>query len=268
MASGSSSSTLLMPGSVAAKGAFLASASCGWWWLAMAWITPFFTASRSASRSARVRSGGCTWYRLEKSRSASSVRISWYSATSAVTGRPRCWARAISSTPRALVSWLKCARTPACSTSSRLRVSATVSAVSGMPARPRKLAVGPSWARPPSASSGSWEVNTTVRSKVAAYSSERSRTRLLAIGARPLVKATQPVSRRAASSESCSPARLRVSAPTGKTLVLPASRARSRISSATAGVSSTGLVCGGQHRLVTPPAAAARVSLSMLPLRL
>ena len=33
-------------------------------------------------------------------------------------------------------------------------------------------------------------------------------------------------------------------------------------------VSRTGLVCGGQHRLVTPPAAAARVSLVMLPLRL
>ncbi|MNC69602.1 hypothetical protein D3C75_1203110 [compost metagenome] len=51
-------------------------------------------------------------------------------------------------------------------------------------------------------------------------------------------------------------------------MLLPASRARSRISSATAEVSSTGLVCGGQHRLVTPPATAARVSLAMVPLRL
>ena len=32
--------------------------------------------------------------------------------------------------------------------------------------------------------------------------------------------------------------------------------------------SSTGLVFGGQHRLVTPPAAAARVSLTIEPLRL
>ena len=37
---------------------------------------------------------------------------------------------------------------------------------------------------------------------------------------------------------------------------------------AAAEVSSTGLVFGGQHRLVTPPAAAARVSLTREPLRL
>ena len=43
-----------------------------------------------------------------------------------------------------LVSWLKCARTALCSTSSRSRAKATVSAVSGMPGKPRNAAIAPS----------------------------------------------------------------------------------------------------------------------------
>src|SRR3546814_8034398 len=60
--------------------------------------------------------------------------------------------------------------------------------------------------------------------KVAAYSRARHRVRVLRKLFRPLPNATQPASRSAMSSASCSPSRPLLSAPIGKTLVLPASR--------------------------------------------
>ncbi|MGH8474932.1 MAG: hypothetical protein ACRER2_04040 [Methylococcales bacterium] len=56
----------------------------------------------------------------------------------------------------------------------------------------------------------------------------------------------------------------RVSAPTGKILALPIRWARSRIISATADVSMTGWVSGGQHSVVNPPATTATGLLTRL----
>ena len=58
----------------------------------------------------------------------------------------------------------------------------------------------------------------------------------------------------------------RVRAPSVTMRVLPAAAARVRMSSATAGVSMTGRVSGGQHRVVMPPLAAARDSEAIVAL--
>ncbi len=134
------------------------------------------------------------------------------------------------------------------------------------PAGPAGSLPAPSWTAPLLARWGSAGLMNTVRSKVAAYSSARRSTRVLAMGRPPSLTPTQPASLSAAISASRSPRKRYVKAPSVNTRAWPAALARRRIHSTTDGSSMAGSVSGGQTRVVMPAAAAARVSLAMLAL--
>ena len=68
--------------------------------------------------------------------------------TSALTGRPSALAARSSATPAALDRRHRCTRAPVARTSSKIVCSATVSAATGTPARPRRVAIGPLAATP------------------------------------------------------------------------------------------------------------------------
>jgi len=81
--------------------------------------------------------------------------------TSAVTGRPSALARRSSSTPAALDRRSRCTRAPVTRISSKIVKSATVSAATGTPDRPRRVATAP-LAATPLPSQGSCGRNQTV----------------------------------------------------------------------------------------------------------
>jgi hypothetical protein len=135
-----------------------------------------------------------------------------------------------------------------------------------MPARPRRVETAPSCTQPDPAKAASWADKATIRSKVAAYSRARRSTSALARGRCALLTATTPARLSAASSASCSPRRRRVRAPMVRTRTPQACSARREISSTSAGESIGGSVSGGTTTVVTPPRAAARVSLAMVAL--
>ena len=69
--------------------------------------------------------------------------------TSAVTGRPSRLAARTSSTPAALLRRQMCTRAPVERTNSKIVCRATVSALTGTPDRPRRVATAPLAATPP-----------------------------------------------------------------------------------------------------------------------
>ncbi len=79
---------------------------------------------------------------------SSSVRRSWWALTSALAWTPRCRASASISAARPVDRPRKWTRAPVCSASARSRATATVSAASGMPGRPRRVLTAPSWTQP------------------------------------------------------------------------------------------------------------------------
>ena len=141
-----------------------------------------------------------------------------------------------------------------------------VSAMPGTPGRPRRVATSPSCTSRPCAREASSGWTNTVRSKVAAYSSARRMTSVAVTGESAFDTPTQPASASAPISARSSPRNPWVSAPSTSTRAAPASAARWCISSTTAGVSTTGLVSGGTHTVVMPPATAAVASLAMVAL--
>ena len=134
--------------------------------------------------------------------------------TSAVTGRPLYCARAIICTARALDMWQKCARTPVCSMSNKSRAMAFVSAVSGIPAKPKRVLIAPSCAQPFPARPSSSACKNIVRPQLAAYSMARRIIKLFETGFKALLTPTQlPYFFNSAISLSCSPLSPAVSAP-------------------------------------------------------
>ena len=74
--------------------------------------------------------------------------------TSHVTEAPRSLARRTSSTVPAVLAWAMCSLPPTVSTSEMSRATIASSEAFGMPRRPSRLAVQPSFITPPDDSSG------------------------------------------------------------------------------------------------------------------
>ncbi len=141
------------------------------------------------------------------------------------------------------------------------RSSTIVSASRGMPGRPSRVAVSPSFMTPPFASSGP---------RRGARSARRSRGvgegvahHLGAFDRAPALGEGDGAGLlRRPNSDNSSPARPRVIAAIGCTRTTAVSRARRKTKSTSAGSSITGLVSGMVTIAVTPPAAAARLAVS------
>ena len=99
-----------------------------------------------------------------------------------------------------------------------------------------------------------------------AYSSARRITAALVTGRPSSLNATAPARASASSGASCSPNCPTVTAAIGSTSQCPAASARLRTHSTHAAVSTTGSVLGMHAMAVKPPAAAARVPVSMVSL--
>ncbi|MDT4837795.1 hypothetical protein FQZ97_715370 [compost metagenome] len=147
-ASGSSSSRPVAPGSASAKGKVLASASTGVWSDTSASMVPSASAAESASRSPCWRSGGFRRARLSKKPMSVSARCSELMLTSQVIGRPCALASRTSATPRALEMRHRCTRAPVLFMSSMMVKMAIVSAATGTPPRPSRVASAPLAATP------------------------------------------------------------------------------------------------------------------------
>ncbi|MNT23351.1 hypothetical protein D3C72_1587680 [compost metagenome] len=144
----SSSSRPVAPGSASANGRVLASSSTGVWSDTSASTVPSSNAALKASRSRCWRSGGVRRARLSKKPMSFSVRCSVLMLMSQVTWRPSALARRTSSTPAALLRRHRCTRAPVVLSSSKMVCSAMVSAATGTPDRPRRVASAPLAATP------------------------------------------------------------------------------------------------------------------------
>ena len=156
----------------------------------------------------------------------------------------------------------RCTRAPVSRTSSRMVDSATVSAGTGIGGNPSRAATTPSCATPSRARWASCGRSQTDNSKVLAYSIARSSTCVSISGASAWLNAMQPASVSSAISVMPSPFSFLVSAPTGYTRGPGMCLARNLSISTRPGSSSGGSVSGGQANDVTPPTAAACISVS------
>ncbi len=193
------------------------------------------------------------------------VSSRWCGVTSAVTSMPSALAQRITSTEPAVDTWATCTRLFVCRASITSRATIVSSAIPGHPGRPRRPESSPSWQHAVGpARSGSCECWEMTPPNARTYSSARRITR----GSwthLPSSEKTRTLARERAirpSSASSSPARPRVTAPTGCTSTSPAVRPRSRTRSAASAVSVTGEVLAIASTAVNPPSAAAREPVS------
>ena len=133
------------------------------------------------------------------------------------------------------------------------------SASRGQGRRPSRVAVGPSFITPPSASWWSWQCCMKVLPSDAHTSSTRRIIAGLAMPSPSSLNATAPASAIAAIGASCSPLRPTVAAATTNTRALAASRAACCTKRTVVVVSIVGFVLGMQQTVVNPPAMAEAV---------
>ena len=114
----------------------------------MASIVPSINPCLNASLSRSVLSGGNTWQLLLKLLMSISVRCNWCALTSAVISKPSSFARLIMATLLAADNLPKCAFALVSEIISSALAIAVVSAETGMPLNPSRVATAPSCALP------------------------------------------------------------------------------------------------------------------------
>ncbi len=134
--------------------------------------------------------------------------------TSQLTAKPSALAWRTSATPAALLMRHKCTRAPVARISSKMVCMAMVSAITGTPLKPMRVANGP-LAATPWPRSWSCGRSQTAKPKVLAYCRARCSTWVLVMALSAWLNATQPTSVNMAISVRLSPFRPRVSAPSG-----------------------------------------------------
>ena len=108
-------------------------------------MVPSASASRSASTSRLVRSGGAIFVLGSQLRTASSVSSRWCGVASVVTRTPRALASRIMRTAPAVERWAMCTWAPVSSASTMSRATMTSSAAAGSPLSPSSVETSPSF---------------------------------------------------------------------------------------------------------------------------
>ena len=266
----SSSSSPVAPGSASPNGSCFASSSTGVWSQTSASIVP--------SASARAQRVAVALLAQRRHQAASRHRSSrcpcrsgaaWWMRDVAGDRQPfGLGARAPASTPSALESRHRCTRAPVSRTSSRIVGSATVSAITGTPGRPSRVATCAVVRDAVAPSDGVLRAQPhreAERRRVLQRAQQHAACRRAA--RRPARRRRSRLRCSSAISVSALALRARASARRADRRA-PGSRLRARNLSISTrpGSSSGGSVSGGQARLVTPPATAAAISDSSVAL--